>query len=114
MSEPNMWERLDRWQKSRFGVILFYGYLFAILITGVLAGTSYINNGQTARDARNALCELQAIRTERIKEKEFLFSHKDDSLYQLAIAQAGGIEVVRQQLQFANEDLHALQSLDCK
>jgi hypothetical protein len=55
----NRWIKLNEFRTSRAGVILFYSYLVAILITGILVGFGINYLIHLANQNRRALCSLQ-------------------------------------------------------
>ena len=52
----DMWEKLNGARTSHFGVVLFYGYLVAIVASGVMIGTVVLQN-RAALDANRAAIE---------------------------------------------------------
>lgn len=52
----NAWKRLNDFRTSHLGIVIFYGYLVAILIAGVLIGKVVLDNRQIAAQAHRALC----------------------------------------------------------
>jgi len=81
----SVWDRLNQFRTSHWGVVLFYGYLVGILIAAFIAGFAIRNNHQLALKAEHAaslatrsLCFQKRAAMSQLKgARKFLRDHPD-------------------------------------
>jgi hypothetical protein len=80
-----IWQALNHFRTSRWGVLLFYGYLIGILVAALIAAFAITDNHRLAVSARNAatlatrsLClQKNAARVQLDGAKKYLHDHPD-------------------------------------
>ena len=85
MASRNVWGTLERFRTSKWGVILYYGYLAGILVAGVVATVSIRSNhalavkaNVAAAQANRSLCfQKRAAKGQLVSAREFLRDHPD-------------------------------------
>lgn len=107
-----IFQKLDEWKGSRPGVLLFYGYLVAIFITGALAVTAIHRNTVTSKEAKMGLCSLQSERQNRVAQVGFLLNNPEDPQSRAAI-KSHGLPLLQKFYETAKSDLEALKGVDC-
>lgn len=105
-------EGLNRWRSSTFGVLLFYGYLAAILVVSAIAVYTVINSRQIAVEAHRGLCTLRAERFARVNATQQILNHSEDA-YNANIIRTFGRELLVRSLETAKADAKALEDVKC-
>ncbi len=73
--------RLNSFRTSQLGVVVFYGYLIAILIAGIFIGKVIKDNHKTAIQVERALCaQKHGYEVTYRGGKKFLHEHPNGSV----------------------------------
>ena len=71
-----LYHRLNDFRTSHLGVILFYGYLIAVVIGGVVIARVIRNNHATATQVQRALCaQKNGYEQTYTRSKQYLHEH---------------------------------------
>ncbi len=72
----NAWKRLNEFRTSHIGIVIFYGYLIAVLVAGVFIAKVIRDNHRIATQAERALCaQKQGYEQTYRGSKKYLRDH---------------------------------------
>lgn len=105
-------DTLNAFRTSKWGVILFYGYLFAILLATALIAKVIVDNHRIAGDAHRGVCALKIERERRYVQTKEILDHpnKPDNA---KLISAFGKPLLLRSLSTAKADLLALKDVSC-
>ena len=101
------WSRLDRLRLGRAGLVLFYGYLAAVIIGGIVVGQVILDNRDAIQAAHRALCAIKASDDRRLESAlQRLIDHPEGT-------QDFPRGVVIRSIKVARSDLMGLSDVNC-
>jgi hypothetical protein len=104
--------RLNEFRTSTVGVALFYGYLVAILLSGLLVGKTVLDNRRISKESHSVLCSLKQERERRVSQTQAILAHPNEPENARVIRALGKPLLVRS-LESAKSDAEAFKKASC-
>lgn len=97
---------------NRFARTIFFAYLTAVLVSGLLAGKAILDNRRIANEAHRGLCTLKHERERRVLQTEAILAHPDTE-ENSRIIRSLGLSILVRSLETARGDVQALEDVSC-